>query len=148
MLFRNWLSKKWAATWAGNKLYRIRLFDSCSTAISRFSCDACSCHKKSSLAVHSTCRPWARMAIIKMIMRASEIVCSGIVDLLQCTYMANEKYQKSNFLWNEDQNKKLLTSLSNHSIQRCSYAKAQWTEHRQFPSEPQEWFSPQLVAWK
>lgn len=81
MLLRNWLSKKWAATCAGSKLYKILLFDSCNTAISRFSCDACSCHRKSRRAVHSTCRPCANIAIIKMMMRANETVCNGMTDL-------------------------------------------------------------------
>lgn len=81
ILLRNWLSKKCAATCAGNKLYNILLFDSCKTAISRFSWDACNCQRKSSRAVHSTCRPCVRIAIINITMRANEIVCSGIVDL-------------------------------------------------------------------
>lgn len=98
ILLRNWLSRKWAATWAGSRLYRMCLLDSCRTAISRFSCDACNCHRKSNRAVHSTWRPCAKMAIMKMTMRASDIVCSGIDEL-------------------ERQNKKMLSKQS-HKTQR------------------------------
>lgn len=59
----------------------MRLFDCWSTDISRFSCDACSCHKKSNRAVHSTCRPCVSTAIMKITIRANEIVCNGTDEL-------------------------------------------------------------------
>lgn len=96
MLLRNWLSRKCAATWAGNKLCNILLFDSCNTSISFFSWDACNCHRKSNLAVHSTKRPWTRMAIIKIKIRANEIKWSGIEELFKYSYN-NKKVSKSSF---------------------------------------------------
>jgi hypothetical protein len=59
----------------------MRLFDCCRTDISRFSCDACSCHKKSKRSVHSTCRPCVNTAIMKMTMRAKDIMCNGTDEL-------------------------------------------------------------------
>ena len=78
MLLRNWLSRKWVATWAGSRLNRIRRLElwwwgtwarrwcrggertssrqvpTWRASMSSFSSLACNCHRKSRRAIHST----------------------------------------------------------------------------------------------
>lgn len=89
ILLLNWLSKKCAATCAGSRLCNIRLLDSCRTSISFFSWDACNCQRKSNRAVHSTKRPWTRIAIINIIILANEIRCKGIEELWKEYFVKN-----------------------------------------------------------
>lgn len=81
MLLRNWLSRKWVATWAGSRLNRILLLECCSASISRFSSLAWTCQRKSSRAVHSTCRPCRSTARTNVSTSTTLKTCAGIIEL-------------------------------------------------------------------
>lgn len=81
MLFLNWLSRKWVATWAGSRLKSIRLLECCSASISRFSSFAWICQRKSNRAVHSTWRPCKRTARTNMRTSTTLKTWAGITDL-------------------------------------------------------------------
>lgn len=81
ILFRNWLSRKCVATWAGNRLNSILLFECCNASMSLFSSLAWICHRKSNLAVHSTCLPCKKTAKTNIKISTTLTTWSGITEL-------------------------------------------------------------------
>ena len=84
-LLLNWLSRKCVATWAGKRLNKILLLEDCNASMSNFSSLAWCCHRKSSRAIHSTCRPWRATAQRNKMMTITDTTSNGTIELTWST---------------------------------------------------------------